>query len=213
MRNEQSNLPVVTVAIALSTLAISCSPLLSSWLTADFESLGIRTLPTMVSCHLTHWSTQHLFWDLLMFIVLGWHLEKILTTPYYFTLIASSLLIPLGVQVLQPEISSYRGLSGIDTALFALLCTSKLASGYREGCQRSIALFLSLLLAMWVKLLFEFSTGGVMFVRNENFTPVPAAHLCGALTGMIVAGLAWKSTMEWTLNCSSPDRPIEYTEL
>jgi rhomboid family GlyGly-CTERM serine protease len=211
MRNEQSKLPLVTVAIAIWTLAISCSPLLASWLTLDFESVEIRKLPAMVSCHLAHWSTQHLFWDLLMFIVLGWHLEKSITKPYYFTLIASSLLIPLGVHVMQPEITSYRGLSGIDTALFALLCTSKLASGYREGCQKSIALFLSLLLAMWVKLLFEFSTGGVMFVRNENFTPVPAAHLCGATIGMVVAG--WKSTMMWTLNCSSPDRPIEYTEL
>lgn len=192
MRNEQSKLPLVTVAIAISTLAISCSPMLSSWLTVDLKSLGIRSLPAMVSCHWAHWSTQHLLWDLLMFIILGWHLEKNLTKPYYFTLIASSLLIPLGVQVMQPEITSYRGLSGIDTALFALLCTSKLASGYQEGCQRSVALFLLLLLAMWGKLFFEFSTGGLMFVRNDNFSPVPSAHLCGAMIGMVLGGLVWK---------------------
>lgn len=195
MRNEQSKLPRVTVAIALSTLAISYSPRLASLLTVDFESLGVRTLPAMVSCHVAHWSTQHLFWDLLMFFVLGWHLEKSFAKPYYFTLIASSLLIPLGVQLMQPEIASYRGLSGIDTALFALLCTSKLISGYREGCQKSIALFLLLLLAMWGKLLFEFSTGGVMFVRNDNFTPVPAAHLFGALIGTVIGVSSSQLTM------------------
>lgn len=199
MQNEQSKRPLVTLAIALSTLAINCSPLLASWLTADFENLGVHTLPALVSCHLAHWSTQHLFWDVLMFFVLGWHLEKSIAKPYYFTLIASSLLIPLGVLVMQPEITSYRGLSGIDTALFALLCTSKLASGYREGSQRSIALFLFLLLAMWSKLLFEFSTGGVMFVRNDNFTPVPAAHLCGAVIGMLVGGLVCKPKEKWIL--------------
>ncbi len=195
MRNGVATMPRATVVITLATLLSSCFPQIASWFTADFERVGMSALPSMVTCHLAHWSTEHLFWDLLMFVGLGWHLEKNLTKPYYITLIASSLLIPLGVQVMQPEITSYRGLSGIDTALFALLCTSKLASSYREGCQRSVALFLFLLLAMWGKLLFEFSTGGVMFVRNDNFSPVPSAHLCGALIGMVVGGLAWKRKM------------------
>lgn len=195
MRNGIATMPRATVAISLVALLSSCFPLMASWFTADFERVGFSALPGMVTCHLAHWSTQHLFWDLLMFIVLGWHLEKTLTRPYYFTLIASSLLIPLGVQVMQPEISSYRGLSGIDTALFALLCTSKLASGYRKGSQGSVALFLFLLLAMWGKLIFEFSSGDVMFVRHDNFYPVPSAHLCGALIGMVAGGVICKPKM------------------
>lgn len=189
MRTCLSSMRPVTLLVTIVVLALGQSPTAASLFTVDFDNLDIYSFPALIACHLAHWSSQHLFWDLVMFIGLGWQLERSAPRSFYITLFTSVLLIPLCVGLLQPEIASYRGLSGIDTALFGLLCTLKLFESLKSASSKSTAVFVVLLLLMWAKLLFELLTGGLLFVHSANFAPVPSAHLCGALIGMMVAGV------------------------
>ncbi len=137
-------------------------------------------------CHLLHWSAEHLFWDLAMFGVLSGCCERWWRKSYYHTLVLSALLIPLAVMVWQPNISSYRGLSGIDTALFALMATrlGVESLGRRDGSQA--ILFMTLLASLIAKVAYEFVTGDLLFVSEVNFVPLPLAHLVGGVVGALV---------------------------
>jgi hypothetical protein len=88
--------------------------------------------------------------------------------------------------VLQPGLPTYRGLSGLDSALFV---TGALALGerlFREGRRVvGIAAFASVA-ALAAKVAYELATGQTLFVdaARVGFVPVPLAHVAGALAGM-----------------------------
>ncbi len=72
----------------------------------------------LLTGHFTHWTADHLQWDLLVFVALA-----ILFPPRRLgvLLFSTALLVSLGVILLHPQLPSYRGLSGLDSALFAAL--------------------------------------------------------------------------------------------
>ena len=121
----------------------------------------------IVTCHFTHFTYEQLAWDALALTCLGVACERRNRGAYHATLLASVLLIPLAVLVFDPRIETYRGLSGIDSALFALLVVST-----RNW-------FLGVLFA--AKIAFEVLTGGAVFVGDIEVVPI--AHVAGALIG------------------------------
>lgn len=179
-----SQTPVTAIVSCLTVLAG-----LSGWLQSVLEvhlqqPFGIIQL---LSCHLTHWSWEHLFWDLGMFAVVGRLCEKATPRAYYVALLSSGLCIPAGVMLSNPEIDVYRGLSGIDTALFALLASRAMLRGWARSERSSVVTFGCLLGLLWCKIGFEFYSGSVLFVQQPNFLPLPMAHAVGAILGSVVA--------------------------
>jgi rhomboid family GlyGly-CTERM serine protease len=142
----------------------------------------------VVTCHLTHCSGEHLFWDLAMFLLLGVLCEHRCATRWLACLAASSLAIPVAVLVLQPELAAYRGLSGADTALFTLLAATLLKEKWRQGDIGWLIVIATLLAGLIGKTLYEVITGHCVFVDDTaaGFQPVPLAHLVGALIGVAV---------------------------
>jgi hypothetical protein len=118
-----------------------------------------------------------------MFVVLGTMCERRATTRYAAVLTSAALAIPLICLSAQPTVESYRGLSGLDTALFCLLSTSLLAEHAHSGDRRQAFIFAMLLLALGCKLIFEFYSGSTLFVHQSEFVPLPIAHLVGGLIG------------------------------
>jgi len=86
----------------------------------------------IATCHLTHWNLDHLLWDTFALGVLGVMCERRSRSRWLVCLIASAVAIPLAVLVLQPEMATYRGLSGLDTALFTLLAVGMLREKWSE---------------------------------------------------------------------------------
>jgi rhomboid family GlyGly-CTERM serine protease len=121
----------------------------------------------ILTCHFTHFTYEQLAWDALAFTFLGVACERRNRGAYHATLLASIVLIPLAVLAFDPRIDTYRGLSGIDSALFAMLVVSR----------RNV--FLGVLFAG--KIAFEFFTGGGVFV--DDIVVVPVAHVAGAVAG------------------------------
>jgi membrane associated rhomboid family serine protease len=222
-------LPWFTIGCSLAALATHFLPDLASLLEYQRAAIGSGQLWRLVTCHLTHFGGEHLFWDLLVFLALGTYVELRGRGSWLVGVAGASVLIPVTLLVVQPALLTYRGLSGLDTALFALLAASWVVRDTRTGMEQAAEVpagppsrrnrrgegqvargkFLSaarlrphacvgtlLLLALVGKTLFEVLAGQCLFVDNvqDRFTPVPMAHLTGAVIGI---GTAWITSVSW----------------
>lgn len=131
----------------------------------------------IVTCHFLHWSVQHFVWDAIAFIALGLACVRRDRAATLMTLASAILVIPLAVTAFAPEVAVYRGLSGLDSALFALLIVQLRA--------RLAVLFG---VAFIGKIAFELTTGAAFFATNmgEGVVAVPVAHIAGALVGATI---------------------------
>jgi rhomboid family GlyGly-CTERM serine protease len=141
----------------------------------------IRETYRLFTCHLTHWSPEHLAWDLGVFVVLGTICERMSRPRFIVCLISAAVVIVLSIAVLQPGL--YRGLSGIDSALLAWLAVSLLRRDH--GWPRWFAA--ALLAAFLAKSGCELTMGRSLFVDSHagGFVPAPVAHLAGAAVGAV----------------------------
>ena len=164
---------VVAVALA-SVIATIIVP--GQVLQMQRDDLALHQL---VTCHLVHWSYEQLAWDALAFLALGVTSARRNRGAAHATLLASALLIPLAVLAFAPQVGAYRGLSGLASAMFALLLTLE----WRRLTWPVIAFAILFV----IKLGFEAVTGGAVFANDmgEGVVSVPVAHLAGALIGVI----------------------------
>ncbi len=126
-----STLVPVTLAI---TFAVACVALAPTW-PGCFEFSRTAIIGgeywRLLTGHLAHWNLDHAFWDGLMFLVLGLVCERRWPRRYWLCLPVSAGVISLAVWYLPPQLETYRGLSGVDTALFTLA-----AAGYLQDAIR-----------------------------------------------------------------------------
>ena len=161
--------------VAAAALAVAATFLPGQWLELRSDASLLRIL----TCHFTHWSHEQLVWDALAFAALGIACGRRNTRATHATLLASVLLIPVAVLAFAPEIGAYRGLSGVASAMFALLLTFE-----RRRLTWAVGILAILFAA---KLTLEAITGGAVFANDmgDSVVAVPVAHLAGALIGVI----------------------------
>ncbi len=176
----------LTIVVAVVAMAADLMPTLTNLLSINLADPQRIELHQILGCHLLHWSAEHLFWDLIMFCILGGCCERWWPKQYYLTIVTSALVIPLLIMILQPNISSYRGLSGIDTAIFSLMAVKVCAASLRRRDWSQAVLFATLLTSLIGKVAYEFMTGDLLFVSELNFVPLPLAHLAGGIVGALV---------------------------
>ncbi len=160
----------------------------------------------VVTGHWTHWSLDHLFWDALAFVVLGALCELSDRRAFLTCLAFSAAFIPLSIGVLMPEVDAYRGLSGIDSALFVLAAVILLREN--RGARRWgwVAGVGVVLCGFAAKIVFEYATGQTIFVDSTaaDMVPIPLAHVIGGIVGAGVGVLsAWAETRQ---SVSVPDK-------
>ena len=129
----------------------------------------------MGTCHLVHWSTEHLFYDGLCFAIIASML------PAWKTLVCmaiSARIIALTVTLAYPEMTAYGGLSGINCALFVVWAL--------QIAKRSKTIGTMALAAIIGKTLLEIHAGHTFFVAN-TFIPANMAHVAGIISGIIYA--------------------------
>ena len=176
-----------TMVIAVVTIVIFAFPALTSSLQLDFASVRSGQWWLVLSGHLTHYDGQHLFWDLLMFVVLGAICERQNRKLFGVFLIVMATTVSLTVMFACNGISEYRGLSGIDTGLFAWLTLTQLRSSLAGRDRYFAAFWATSGLLLIGKLGFEMITGDILFVQADGFKPMLESHLSGAAVGALVA--------------------------
>ncbi len=187
--SHATELPLVTLVISACTLLLACSPEMSQQLQFNREAVAPGQLWQIFTGHLTHWGWNHLVWDLAVFAVLGALCESLHRVRYLICLAVSAILIPLGICLFSPELNTYRGLSGIDTGLFAMLSGYLLFEKWSAREWAWVAILAISQLGLGLKFAFEIASKQTLFVDcvAANFQPVPLAHAIGACVGISVA--------------------------
>lgn len=180
--------PWLSVSFAL--LAVACFPV-SGAIEANRVAIASGELWRVFTGHLAHYSLSHLGWDVLTFFVLASFVEQRGRAMLKSILTLSALAIPAAVALVHPDMPAYRGLSGIDSALFTASMALLLASARRDRDTFRAVASLAGLMLFAAKLLYEVIAGQTLFVNAESsgFVPVPSAHLAGGLCGVIAVML------------------------
>ncbi len=185
----------ITLFLTCAVLLLHTATTLQPAFSLHFDDLTFVGSYRILTCHLLHWSTDHLVWDVAVFAFLGACCELRCQQRLAWTLLVSALVIPLCIIYGLPQIDSYRGLSGLDTALFGLLVSSLLLEKVRERDSTGTAIHSILLVGLAGKTLFEAFTQTNIFVSDLSFTPVPLAHFLGGTIGL-AAGVLGEGRIE-----------------
>ena len=179
----------VTLAISIAALVIATMPALAEALQFDRAAIAAGELWRLATCHLTHWNGEHILWDLLMFAVLGALCEWRSPARMRWCAVAGAAAVSATVIWLFPTVELYRGLSGIDTALFTLLAIALLRDARREQNVGQMFCTGGLLIGLAAKIAYEAVGGQTIFVEQTaaGFLPLVWDHVAGALVGAILA--------------------------
>ena len=127
--------------------------------------------------HFIHCSLEHLFWDLLAFLILGSVLEYHCRKDFYYSLALSCLGVSGWLLCASNHVPSYCGLSG---ALNGMLVVAAMTLFRQTGNKR----FVLVIFATMGKIIFEFFTHQTMFT-NLSLQSVPSAHAAGLFMGVL----------------------------
>lgn len=134
------------------------------------------------TAHFVHFTPVHFFYDAVVFLLLGWQVCREEKREFLPLILFSSFVISLCVWIGCRELYCYRGLSGIDCALFGWVAMRHLP--------RKRGIVLVLLAGFCLKAVWECATGTALFAGDDGFEAVPEAHLAGCLCGMLLSGKA-----------------------
>ncbi len=199
----------VPITLTISSLAILLhfASGLETWLSFQFNDVAAYDFARLLGCHLLHWSTEHLFWDLAAFAVLGAACEWRSPRRYAWTLLLTAVTVPLCVMFWVPQVGSYRGLSGIDTALFGLLVSSLIVQRIKDRRNAGAIFYALLLFGLFCKIAMEMISQKNIFVSDLSFTPVPIAHFVGAAIGLAIGTYQEKGLSSNASNTATSLRP------
>lgn len=181
--------PTTIIVAALSLLAF-VSPMLSQLWQLEFDAVAGGQSWRLLTGHLTHYGGGHLFWDLLMFVVLAAACEGQHRRLFAPSLMLMAAGISVSLALLRSDITVYRGLSGVDTGLFVWFVADQAIGCLRRREPGTAALWLLPAVAVCGKLIFEIATGQTLFVDSSHFTPLVESHLVGAAIGLALASWA-----------------------
>jgi rhomboid family GlyGly-CTERM serine protease len=182
--------PWLTPLLALAAVA-TMPERFASVLQYDRSAVLSGQLWRLLTCQWTHWGTQHLAWDAVVFLVLGVLCEVRFRRSFFLTVLATAVAAPAAVHTFCDGLSFFRGLSGIDCALFGLIGTDALRRAIARRSRR-LATAVAMGIALFAtKTAIEAWTGRTLFVDSTTgqFVVVPVAHLAGFVIGAAVGAV------------------------
>jgi rhomboid family GlyGly-CTERM serine protease len=182
--------PWWTLVLAGFACLVHTSPGFTAAAELSRAALGGGEFWRLFTAHFAHYGSDHLVWDVAALLILGVMAEPNNRRVFVGVLVASAFAIGVGVWAWQPQLTSYRGLSGLDSALFGLVCARLVADGWRERHAFSIALGALALIGFALKCGAELTSGATVFAVNNTagYVPVPLAHAIGLAVGVLGAG-------------------------
>lgn len=187
----------LTITLSIVAVIMQCWANAPEWFGYQWKPQVFEPSYRVITCNWLHFSWNHLAWDLAVFAVLGALCELRNRVQFAWMLAVSSIAIPLMVKSSYYELGTYRGLSGIDSGLFAMLGLSLLIEHSKRRDWRIASIFAASLIALVVKIGWEICLNGNIFVSDQSFVPVPLAHMTGVWIGLMIA-VVWQT------------RPISY---
>lgn len=203
--------PVVTAVLALAALAAAVEPS-TQVLQYDRTAAGAGQYWRLLTCQWTHWSIDHLAWDLTVFTLFGVICERQNRRRFVTAVLVSALVVPALVHFALPRFTAFRGLSGVDCALVGLAIMHFWKNALQIEWKGGSVLAGTALLMLLGKILAEVTTGHAIFVDSaaSDFAVVPEVHLVGMLVGVavgLVPGRRWVGSNKGTPCRNEATRP------
>jgi rhomboid family GlyGly-CTERM serine protease len=181
------NTPKHTIAATVLVAAIHILPGAADALSFIRPASDVSFDWTLLTAHFTHWDLSHLIWDSLALLVLGWMIESRSVRLWWSVIGLGIVSVSLAVLLAEPSLRAYRGLSGIDSALFAaaVILVGREAHHHRDFMMTILASGLAI--AFLAKVTWEWTTGIALFAQphDSDYAVVRIAHLAGALAGAV----------------------------
>jgi len=174
-----------TTLLGLAAVVVYLAPWGNLSLEFSRRTIAGGEIWRLLTCHWTHFSFEHFVWNLLPFVWLGALCERRDRQGFLLCTIGSALAISVYVFLFVPELSSYRGLSGLDSALFGFIAVGRVNDAVKAR-NRMKCLLLGLCASLFAaKIGYETVCRAPLFVSHveAGFVPVPGAHAVGFLVG------------------------------
>ena len=190
----------VTIAIGSAALVVAFLPSLAESLQLERTAIAGGEFWRLATCHVTHWNLEHFQWDWLMFLVLAAVCELRDRGRMIGCVVGAATVVTTIVWVWFPELATYRGLSGIDTALFTMLAIDVVRDASRDRNRLLQMAAGGLLLGFAAKTAYEAVTGQTYFVDQEaaGFVPLVWDHVAAGAVGAVRA--FWPSAQSHGFN-------------
>ncbi|MCK5180845.1 MAG: rhombosortase [Candidatus Omnitrophica bacterium] len=130
-----------------------------------------------VTGHFVHCNFEHLFWDLLAFVILGGIIEIHSRRELMFSLLISCLGVSAWLTWGDTTWTTYCGLSG---ALNGLLFVAAIKIWQKTGDK----IYIAVLIVTVLKMVYEFTTHQTIFT-DLGSQAVPSAHAAGFVAGAL----------------------------
>lgn len=186
-----TRVPWMTGSVMAVALIVSSFTGLGEWLQFEPAAHGSGEWWRGVTSHFTHCSPDHLAWNLFAFGALGAACEHRDRRGLLWVLALCTVAVPLTLWLLQPDLPSYRGLSGLASGCFTYLAARIAREALaREERWRAVAA-VGLLGLFAAKTMFELVRGESVFVdgMTAGFIPVPLAHGVAGAMGLVASWL------------------------
>ena len=184
-----AGVPVISVAVIVIAVVAQSFPGLSQALQFERSAVAGGQWWGVITGHLTHWSWEHLCWDLAGFAVLGWLCERRWRVRFVVCLLVSAACVSAAFHFWHPELAAYRGLSGVDSALFGLALAAFWRDARRRGDSALAWMFGGVALLFCGKIVYEIVACDFVFVADvgRRMVPVPVVHVAGFAVGVACA--------------------------
>lgn len=210
-------LPWLTLACAGAAWLIHRAPTLAPFLEFDRTAVARGEVWRIATAHFVHFNASHLHWDLAGLLLLGGWAETASRRRWALALGAATIVIPPLVAWLEPNLATYRGLSGLACVPLGLLVVALHRTARRHGDALLRATAWAAALGFLAKTGYEVVAGRTLFVdAGVDFVPVPLAHLAGFVIGVAAAWPAAdavtppaRSPGRRDAGCNTPGRPRE----
>jgi rhomboid family GlyGly-CTERM serine protease len=185
---------LLVAGLALFSLVAMFCPMLTSMCQYDRSAIQNGQWWRMLTGHLTHWNVDHWIWDWSTFVALSLVALRQAPLRTVAAVLGSALAISCSLWCWLPDLPCYRGLSGLDTALFTFVATEMLVQASRDRQRLLAGLVLLSVVGLVAKTGFELCTGGTLFVDSTaaGFETITLAHAIGALVGMLACGFQYR---------------------
>ena len=184
---SRAGVPLCTALLGTFAVVAFFLPV-TEWLQYDRAAIAAGQWWRILSGHLTHWSLDHLAWDVAAFVCLGALNERRDRRLFLVCTILAGVAVSAGVWLARPGMTFYRGLSGIDSALFVLLAAGILREARWPGDRLVTFVTGAALAGFAAKTLWEIAAGSTVFVRDASgFEPLPLAHVIGGTIGLLIS--------------------------
>lgn len=182
---DHSRWPVaIVVGIVVLSVAVQCLSSAQRFLEFDRTAIGAGQWWRLLTGNFVHYDWLHLAANIGALAVLGW-LGVIRSHRVLLIVPLSAIAVGVAVYVWADGTATYRGISGVDSALLAWLLVTMAA----QDRDPKAAVWISVLLLMGAKSIWEAATGQVLLPTSApvGVEVVNITHVIGLAVGMLVA--------------------------